>query len=502
MGALTGATAGKASRLAEPVGRCLLLGAVAFWWGAVYVPRFVSLIFPEILSPDALPRQLHPDVEFNLVNAVSAVALLITAFLALANVPAGSKSRMQAAGWTVLAVTAALLALEEVAEFKAAAGRHLGQIVLGDAYRGHHWPLLASPLIVAFVLTMGVFLLKGLTPTKSATAVRALLLLGLAAWVLAVVHEVTEDFVFGGHGDLARFKGRLLEETLEFGGTLVIGLSAAIALQGSGVLQRAGDAGGKHRDRTRSGRSSFWWLAASIIVACAAALGIVGGYLGKAPLADARALTSRGAFQVSLFDERSLVQGLGALPAPPARLILRITNSDPQGRSGTVLWRVIYLDQPGTTGSDEPAVSSSNTPPSILREGRKEIAAGDDPRWETIDFPPPAEAQGRPLGLQLIAEVAPEAYLRIGATKTDRYQAGRLWVNGELTWPNENVEFAAYGAPELTRSKLGAMWSIFKSHWRWPVLAADLVVAIALTIYMPVILVIAAVSRRRLQWRG
>ena len=498
---LTGATASQASRLAGRTGRGLLLGAVAFWWGAVYVPRFVSLIFPEFLSPDALPRHLHPDVEFNLVNVVSAIALLITAFLALANVLGGSESRIQAAGWTVLAATAALLAFEEVAEFKAVAESHLGPMVLGDAYRGHHWPLLASPLIVAFVLAMGVFLLKGLTATKSAREVRALLLIGLTAWVLAVAHEVTEDFLFGDHGRLARFTGRLLEETLEFGGTLVIGLSAIIALQGAGVLRRAKDAGRRFGDRDGFGR---WvsWLVASTIVACMAALGIVGGYLQKAPLADASALTSTGAFQVSLFDERSLVQGLGALPAPPAQLRLRITNSDPLGRSGTVLWRVIYLDQPGTTGSDEPAVNPSNTPPSILREGRKEIAAGDHPRWETIEFPPPTEAEGRPLALQVIAEVAPEAHLRIGATKTDRYEGGRLWINGELTWPNENVEFVAHGAPELTRSKLRAMWSIFKSHWHWSVLAMDLVIAITLTIYMPVILVTATVSRRSLPWRG
>ena len=60
----------------------------------------------------------------------------------------------------------------------------------------------------------------------------------------------------------------------------------------------------------------------------------------------------------------------------------------------------------------------------ILREGRMEVAARDYLSWESVDFPPVVEAEGRPLALQLVADVEPEAYLRIGATKTNRYDDG------------------------------------------------------------------------------
>ena len=45
---MTGSTV---RRLAEWTGRVLLLGAVAFWWGLIVVPRLVSLAFPELLPP-------------------------------------------------------------------------------------------------------------------------------------------------------------------------------------------------------------------------------------------------------------------------------------------------------------------------------------------------------------------------------------------------------------------------------------------------------------------
>ena len=54
-------TVGKGWWLAERTGRVLLLGAVAFWWGLIVVPRLVSLAFPELLSLDAIPRHLDPE---------------------------------------------------------------------------------------------------------------------------------------------------------------------------------------------------------------------------------------------------------------------------------------------------------------------------------------------------------------------------------------------------------------------------------------------------------
>ena len=107
--------------------------------------------------------------------------------------------------------------------------------MLGDGYHETFWPVLASPLIVAFVLAMGIFIGKGLPSTRSGRQVRGLLVLGLTAWVLAIVYEVSGEFAFGDY----RAKSRLLEETLEFGGSLVIGLGAAIALRAPAIPRPA-----------------------------------------------------------------------------------------------------------------------------------------------------------------------------------------------------------------------------------------------------------------------
>ena len=89
-------TASQGWRLAEWAGRALLLGAVAFWWGLIVVPRLVSLALPDLLPPDAISRHLNPDVEGSLANAVSATALLIAALLAFANVVVSHIARAQA----------------------------------------------------------------------------------------------------------------------------------------------------------------------------------------------------------------------------------------------------------------------------------------------------------------------------------------------------------------------------------------------------------------------
>ena len=112
--------------------------------------------------------------------------------------------------------------------------------------------------------------------------------------------------------------------------------------------------------------------------------------------------------------------------------------------------------------------------------------------------PPLAEAQGRSLAVQLAAEVEQEAHLRIGATQTDRYPDGRLWINGALAWPDQDLEFVAYSASELTRSKLQAIWHTFSSDWRWPVLLADFAITLTLILLIPALLVIAALPGRGL----
>ena len=482
-------TVGKGWWLAERTGRVLLLGAVAFWWGLIVVPRLVSLAFPELRSLDAIPRHLDPDSEGNLANAVSAIFLLITALLAFAMARQAHHARsywITTGGWAVLAVTAAYLAWEEVSEFHAEGTRALGETVLGAAYRSTLWPVVLSPLIVAFVLAMAVFVCKGFPSTGSTGSgreVRALLILGLTAWLLAVVQEV-------GHTFQAGLLARLLEETLEFGGTLVIGLSAAIALREAAVprpVRQAQDA-----SRQFGGRGRFpltvRWMAAIAIADCVVTIGVVAAVVQRAPFADARALTTRGTFYTKLIDEHSLVQELGALPAPPARIDLRVANRDPQGRSGIMLWRVLRQAQDERHG--EPVE------PRILREGRMEVPAGERPKWLSIDFPPLAYIEGQRLMMQLAADVEPEAHLRVGATKTNRYEDGRLWVNGELTWPDQNIEFIVYMAAEPIWSKLRDKWRVFTSDWSWPVLAVDAAIGMTLITFIPVLLVTAALPRR------
>ena len=84
-------------------------------------------------------------------------------------------------------------------------------------------------------------------------------------------------------------------------------------------------------------------------------------------------------------------------PRSRSRIDLRIINRDPQGRPGTMIWRVI---EAGETDSGR-----------IFREGRLEVAAGEHPSWETLELSPLSEAEGRFLALQLIAQVEPERAL-------------------------------------------------------------------------------------------
>ncbi len=477
-------TASQIRRLADRTGRALLVGAVAFWWGLIVVPRLVSLALPDLLPPDAIPESLDPDLEGSVANAVSATALLTVGILAFATAVASHRRAVgwiAAGGWAALAVTAAYLAWEEVSGFHDVGTRAFGETVLGAGYRSTLWPVLVSPLILAFVLAMAVFVHKGLCDRE----VRAPLVFGIAAWLLAIVHEASFLFVF--KGNVAGVE-QLLEETLEFGGTLLIALSAGVALGRS-----SGQAHGRQaRDASRQfgGRGRFplkvWSMAAIAIIACVIALGVIVPSLNRAPLADARARAHVGTFHMSLDDspveEHSLVQELGALAAPPARIDLRVANHDRRGRPGNMIWRML---EAGEGGSGR-----------VLREGRMEVAARDYLSWESIDFPPPVEAEGRPLALQLVADVEPDAHLRIGATKTNRYEDGRLWVNGELTWPDQNIEFVIYGAPELTRSKLRAMLRVFTSHWRWPVMVVDTAITMTVITLIPALLITTALRRR------
>ena len=456
----------------EWTGRLLLLSAVAFWWGAVVIPQLISMTFPDVLPWSAISEQLRPNREGTLSNAVSGIALAVVAVLALGNTVRSLRSRdartrIAIGGWTALAVTTAYLAVWEIlSPRRPSTVYQLGYLVLGEEYRGHLWPVVYSPLIGAFLVVIGVFILKALpSPT-----VRFLMTIGVTCWILAIMHEANHALFRFTVTDIPqlRFLEELMEETLEFAGTLSIGLSAGISLTFARPVRSLGKLA----------------MGAIAIAACVLAAGVLVPRLHEAPLADARADSPIGAFHMALHDKHSVIQELGVLPAPPARVDVRIASSqtDPTGRPAVLIWRLIESGQ-GRLGR-------------IFREGRKEIPPRDYLAWETIDFTAPVEAEGRPLALQLIADVGPSAHLRIGATKTNRYGDGRLRVDGALGWPDQNIEFVAYSEPDLTRGKLYAMWRTFSSDWHWPVLAADVAIVMALIIFIPALLITAAVPRR------
>ena len=109
----------------------------------------------------------------------------------------------------------------------------------------------------------------------------------------------------------------------------------------------------------------------------------------------------------------------------------------------------------------------------MLRRGRVDAPAGDLPVWVDVDLPLLTAAEGRRRLLQVAAEIEPGAALRVGMVQGNRYEAGRLWVNGALTWPEQDLEFVAHGAAEPTRSKLGSLWQLVSSDWRWAALAIE-----------------------------
>ena len=493
-------TASPGWRLGEWTGRVLLLGAVAFWWGGVVAPQLISLGLPGLLPWSDVPPQLNPDAEESVANTVSAASLLIVALLAFGNAlrsfgrlrtqdvsrrrdlrlfdRLGEPDWIAVGGWALLAVTAALLAWEEKVDFRGwlvpAAGRRL----LGELWShtaGIDGTLLMSPLIVAFAVAMWFLIRKGL----SAWAVRALLILGFTAWLLAIVYDK------GGYR-IAFLEwytlGVLLEETLEFSGTLLIGLGAGIALGSEAVSRPLSGA--------LRGRRLFLLLVGSMAVVAVFAgfVVFVAALTFREPLVDTR---GRVVFNVSLYDnqveEHSLVQELGVLAAPVARLELRVTNRDPHGRPGILLWRVM---EAGEGGSGP-----------ILREGRVEVAAGEHPRWENIDFPPLVEAlsssKGRPLAVQLVAEVERGAHLRIGGTKTNRLEHLQFWIQGMKTWPDQKLELVAYGPSELTLSKFQGIWRTFS--WTWVVLACASIAGLSIITLIPALLVTAALPRRGLR---
>ncbi len=462
-------------QLVERTARLLLLGALIFWWGGYVATHLFSLAFPELLPPwDPTLGRLDADNEGTIANSVSAAGLACVTGLALAAAAVSfrrSAGWIAVGGWAALALTTAALTFEELAEFK-----ERGPISLFDqAGRvGLPWPVLVSPLVAIFVLAMWLFVRKGL----GTRAVRAPLTLGIACWVFALVQEAIGRWMpTGGAVTL----GYVLEETAEFSGTLLIGLGAV------GVLRDGRPPpyplfGGRWR------RSLVGSMAALVILGSLAL-----AFLFRAPLIEALApYTRSGAFEVTLGRQEALVQEFRMPATPVQSLGLLLFNCEWAGHGGAVSVRVTPLDTPDRT----------------LAEGSIEVPVGDCPRWKTVELLPPlTAAEGQRLAAQVAVDVEPGAKLGVGLTKGDRYEDGRLWVNGELAWPDQNLEFVAYSAPEATLGKPAAIWRLLTTDTRWWLLAADLVIGLTAITLIPIVLVESVRPGppgrgREIRWRG
>lgn len=456
------------------IGRLLILGVLVFWWGGIAAPRLISLALPAILPEGAIPWHLDPEQEGSVANAMSSGAFVVVALLALGN---AFVSRRRAAGWVAagswaaLAVVTALVAWAEISDAHNSSVADAVRLVFGADRDRDPWtkPALLSPLAVAFGLALWVFTRKAL-PTSSA---RTLWALGLGTWLLGAIFDAMNLALLAAHriGDLAI----IAEETLEFGGALLIGLSAAISL-------------GTTRNRDCSAGGIRWRPTVAGAVITVAALGaLVVGLVFRVPLIDTRPPTHIDGFELSLYRQEALVQEFRMPFAPIRQLDVRLANRDPHGTVGAVGIRFIKHEA-GT------ARVLSQTSVKNLRGGR--------PQRQSIELTPPvAEAEGQPLTLELIADIEPAAEVRVSATRAHQYADGRLWINGALAWPDQDLAFVAYGAPEPTRSKLMAIWRLLTSDWRWPALLAGLAAALTLTTLIPAV-VAASVLPKRDRGRG
>lgn len=450
---------------AQWVGRLLLVGAVAFWWAGVVVPRLISLVQPQWLAESDIPRSLNPGAEGSIANAVSATALATTALLALGSAAASHRRRagwIEISGWTVLGLMTAGIAVEELAELKPA-------LVSISNLLGHPalWPLVLGPVVVPFLVLMGIFVRRSLR----APSVRVPIVLGLCVWIFGLAHEMGHPYFLSGR---APGIGILLEETLEFCGTLLIGYGAAIALQGSMDRKR----------RVFAGRWRFPLVASVIAVVVLG--GLVALFVFRAPVLDLRV---GNRYHVSIPDQWTVVQEIRMPETPIGQIALRASLGRPfDGRSRAVAWRVRRGSESGE----------------ILREGRVDVWAHRQMQKLVIEMSPPlAEPEGEQVALQIVADVRPRVAnsdfwhgLELRAVKGLASTGGLLWVNGEASWPDQSLEYVAYSAPEPTLTKLLAVGRTFISEWRWAVLAVSSAIGLTLIGFVPMALVAAALPTR------
>lgn len=448
----------------------LLLGAVVFWWVGVVVPNLASVAFSERLPHVSLPAWTDPVNEASAANLSSSVALLAMALVALrAAVWPAASGWFARAGWVAVAAAGLVLAWDKVSDFHS---NYLDGVGIVQAALGHdalaiapasRWIVVAAPLILVFLLTMGLFLWRGIRVPGA----RLLLAIGLFAWILALAHDVNENVLFE---HAATKLVAVLEETLEFSGSLLIGLSAAI-------VARAGRSPPPRLVVDPRGRL----LIASIAVVIFGGLAVV--FLFRTPLVEALSPYTRAdTFDVHLRRHEALVQEVRMPAAPIHSLRLYLSNCGSGDRWGTVAVRVASPRDPSLTRSD----------------GSVDIPPSDCPRWRDVRLLPPiTAAQDQPLAFHVLADIEPPAVLGVGATKGNRYQDGRLWINGDLAWPDQNLEFVAYGAPEPTLSKLQSIGRLLSAGWRWPAIFVHLAVSLVLITWIPVLLVDYAFSYLR-----
>ena len=449
-------------------GRLLLLSAVATCWGGFVVPQLISLAFPELMPPSALPRYLDPGIEGTLANAISAAALLAVAVLALANAivgPSRGQSWIYVGGWTILALTTTYLAWDEFSSDLHGETLHdLRRKVFGESLDAYTWTLHLGLLPAAFVLAAAGNAVRD----RRNRAIVLPLSLGLAAWVLATLVDLSRLALFADHAEQLEV---VLDESLELSGSLLIALSGSVALRWHPNTQPAADL----FPGRRLCRLAIGSLALVTVLG-----GLAAGLLFRAPVVDAQSQSHVDRFRFSLGDQEAAVQELRMPAVPLGSVRLRAASRDPADRAGTVGVRLTRR------GTSEP----------ILAEGSAHAPARQAPAWVDITLHPKlVEPEGQPLALAVVADLSQDARLLVGATKRNRHVAGDLWINGQMTWPDQSLEFVAYGTNEPTRGKLAGLLTLLASGWRWPLLLVDVFIALTFITVVPALLVSVALLR-------
>ena len=308
--------------VAATAGRLLLVTATALCWGGFVVPVLLSLAFPSLLPPDSLPRELDFGVEGTVANAVSALALLVVAVLALANVIVGrrkSERWIVLAGWAILAVAATYLAWDELlTDLHGEAEGAVRKAVFNDSRDAASWAIHLSLLPVAIGLTV-----LGCSRAKRRTGAFAFpLCLGFAGWLLATVVDTSQLTLFSSRADKLEI---VLDESLEFSGSLLIALSASLALRGNRPTEQWIDPFPWRRLR----------LMAAGSVVLVALLGVgTAAFVFRPPIVDSQSVDHFSKFRVDLRDQESAVQEFRMPAVPLGSIRLRLATDSPAGDSG------------------------------------------------------------------------------------------------------------------------------------------------------------------------